>query len=107
MREKRKFWKRREKKRGEKRKEKRAGRAEREEKSHPLSSHSTSLCLSQPNSQMRGHDFGDYWLAKNFFDAVSQNDPSKILSGPRESLESHLMVFAAEKSRRKNEVVNF
>jgi hypothetical protein len=34
-----------------------------------------------------------------FLDAVSSGDRSLIRTGPRESLESHLMAFAAERSR--------
>jgi hypothetical protein len=38
---------------------------------------------------------------KNFVTAVANNDRSLILTGIDETLESHLMVFAAEESRRK------
>jgi len=52
------------------------------------------------------HGGGDYGLMRAFVDAVASNDPRHILSGPSEILESHLMVFAAETSRRENRVVN-
>jgi len=37
--------------------------------------------------------------------AVAENNPARILSGPAETLESHLLVFAAEQARRENRVV--
>ena len=40
----------------------------------------------------------------SFVSAVSTNDPQNILSGPKESLETHMMVFAAEKARQQNSV---
>lgn len=52
-----------------------------------------------------GHGGGDYRIMQRFIDAVANNDPGRIISGPRETLESHLMVFAAEKARRENKVV--
>jgi predicted dehydrogenase len=54
---------------------------------------------------MGGHGGGDYRVMDSFISAVAHNDPSQILSGPQETLESHLMVFAAEKSRRTGRVV--
>lgn len=39
-----------------------------------------------------------------FVRAVAENDPTQILSGVDETLESHLMVFAAEESRHKGSV---
>jgi predicted dehydrogenase len=48
-----------------------------------------------------GHAGGDYALMKSFVTAVAQRDPSMILSGPEESLETHLTVFAAEQARRE------
>ncbi|MEZ4663352.1 MAG: Gfo/Idh/MocA family oxidoreductase [Caldilineaceae bacterium] len=53
-----------------------------------------------------GHGGGDYGLMSAFVHAVANNDPSGLLSGPDETLESHLMVFAAEQARRENKVVN-
>ena len=53
------------------------------------------------------HGGGDYGLIEAFVNAVAENDKSKILSGPEESLESHLVTFAAEKSRRERKVIDF
>ncbi|MEN8126228.1 MAG: Gfo/Idh/MocA family oxidoreductase [Planctomycetota bacterium] len=53
-----------------------------------------------------GHGGGDYNLMKNFVTAVAQNDRSRILSGPTETLESHTLIFAAEKARIENCVVS-
>ncbi len=57
-------------------------------------------------SILGGHGGGDYGLMSAFINAVANNDPSGLLSGPDETLESHLMVFAAEQARRENRVVN-
>jgi predicted dehydrogenase len=46
-----------------------------------------------------GHDGGDFLVMGAFVDAISGGDRSLVRSGPRESLESHLMAFAAERSR--------
>ena len=53
-----------------------------------------------------GHGGGDYGLMDRFVAAVSANDRSLILSGPDESLETHRMVFAAERARREHTVVD-
>lgn len=53
-----------------------------------------------------GHGGGDEGLMAAFVHAVASGDPSAILSGPRETLESHLMVFAAEQARREGRVVH-
>ncbi len=55
--------------------------------------------------ELEEHGGGDYWLMDAFVSAVAQNDPSLILSGPEETLESHMMVFAAEKSRLEKRVI--
>ena len=46
-----------------------------------------------------GHGGGDAGLMDAFTTAVATGDPSTILSGPDESLETHLAVFAAERAR--------
>jgi len=46
-----------------------------------------------------GHGGGDFGIASVFVNAVAANDPSLITSGPDVSLESHLIVFAAERAR--------
>jgi hypothetical protein len=46
-----------------------------------------------------GHDGGDFGVVAAFVDAVAAGDPTLIRSGPHESLESHLMAFAADRSR--------
>ena len=56
-------------------------------------------------SLLGGHGGGDHFLMKAFVGAVATGDRSLILSGPEESLESHRMVFAAERARRENQVV--
>jgi predicted dehydrogenase len=53
-----------------------------------------------------GHGGGDYGLMDHFVRAVAENNPALILSGPDESLESHRMVFAAERARHANSVEN-
>ena len=62
---------------------------------------------TQAGSDTRGygHGGGDYRLMQAFVAAVATEDPSRILSGCRETLETHLMVFAAEKARLAGRVV--
>jgi len=57
------------------------------------------------NTTMNGHGYADWFLMNNFVSAVACEDHSRILSGPEETLESHLLVFAAEKARKENRVV--
>ena len=52
-----------------------------------------------------GHGGGDYNLMYQFVRALAQNDPSQILAGAEDALESHLLVFAAEKARREHTVI--
>ena len=56
-------------------------------------------------SILGGHGGGDGSLMESFVNAIANNDPSQILSGPEATLESHLMVFAAEKSRKAGRVI--
>jgi predicted dehydrogenase len=47
-----------------------------------------------------GHGGGDFGVIGAFVEAVASGDRSLICTGPRESLDSHLMAFAAERSRQ-------
>jgi len=58
-----------------------------------------------PPTKLSGHGGADYFLIRNFVFAVAKNDPSFILSGSNETLESHLSVFKAEQSRKLGTVV--
>ena len=60
-----------------------------------------ALTAGQPGS----HAGGDYGLMDAFVSAVAAGDRGLILSGPQESLESHLMVFAAEQARLESRIV--
>ncbi len=51
-----------------------------------------------------GHGGGDEGLMEAFLAAVA-GDSGQVISGPDETLESHRMVFAAERARRENRVV--
>ncbi|WP_425145223.1 Gfo/Idh/MocA family protein [Deinococcus sp.] len=53
---------------------------------------------------LSGHGGGDDGLMRAFVRAVRTGDGGAILSGPRASLESHLMVFGAEQARRAGSV---
>jgi predicted dehydrogenase len=59
-----------------------------------------------PNSPQGGHWDGDINVLKAFMYAVATGDTSRILSGARETLETHLTVFAAEQSRHEGRVVD-
>jgi len=52
-----------------------------------------------------GHGGGDWRLVANWLQAVSKNDASLLTSTIDASIESHLMGFAAEKSRKEHKVV--
>jgi len=51
-----------------------------------------------------GHGGGDDRIMAAFLAAVADDDPSTILSGPGEALDTHLAVFAAERARRNGSV---
>ncbi len=52
-----------------------------------------------PGTAGGGHGGGDFGVIGAFVDAVASGDRSLICTGPRESLDSHQMAFAAERSR--------
>ena len=47
-----------------------------------------------------GHGGGDYRLVRDFLEAVDRQDAGHLSSGIDEAFESHMMGFAAERSRR-------
>ncbi len=51
------------------------------------------------------HGQADKALAEAFVEAVARQDPSLILTGPRDSLRTHRIVWAAERARRTGTVV--
>jgi hypothetical protein len=53
-----------------------------------------------------GHGGGNSGLMDGFVRAVSSGDSATILSGPEETLETHLMVFTAERARHERRVVD-
>jgi predicted dehydrogenase len=67
-----------------------------------LSETTSEILIEQPAS---GHSGGDNALMQNFVAAVARRAPELILCGPKEALETHLTVFAAEQARRENRVV--
>ena len=53
-----------------------------------------------------GHGGGDWRLASDFVKAVSQQNPALLTSTIDASIESHVMGFMAEESRKKNKVMD-
>ena len=53
-----------------------------------------------------GHGGGDYFLMQAFVRAVATGDTAGVFSGPEATLESHRIVFAAEKSRLEDRIIH-
>jgi predicted dehydrogenase len=53
-----------------------------------------------------GHGGGDWLLAHDFVQAVAQQNPKLLTSTIEESIESHIMGFMAEESRKKNKIMD-
>lgn len=70
-----------------------------------LSDKTEEILTKLPDTRMSWHGGGDYSLMQHFVASVAKRDPSIILSGPLETLETHLTVFAAERARRENRIV--
>lgn len=62
--------------------------------------------VDNPNIRLKGHGGSDYFLMDSFVEAVLRNDKSYVLTDVEDSFRSHLIVFAAEHSRRSNSVVD-
>lgn len=63
--------------------------------------------LAADGADLGGHGGGDGRLLARFLEAVARRDPRHVLSGPAEALESHLLVFAAERARLEGRVIDF
>lgn len=57
-------------------------------------------------TEVGGHGGGDLALMDAFVSAVAEGSAGRLLSGPEETLESHRIVFAAERARREHRVVD-
>ena len=58
----------------------------------------------QDKSALDGHGGGDAGLMREWLEAIETGDPSRIITGPDETLETHLTTFAAEQSRHDGQV---
>ncbi|RNA21105.1 oxidoreductase isoform X1 [Brachionus plicatilis] len=58
------------------------------------------------NIKLDGHGGSDYYLMDSFIEACIKNDKSLVLTDFEDSFKSHLIVFAAEYSRRHNQIIN-
>ncbi len=72
-----------------------------------LSNKTEEITVEPPTTdpKLSGHGGGDYNLMLHFLKAIAAQDKNLILSGPAESLETHLTTFAAELARKENRVV--
>lgn len=57
--------------------------------------------VKQHAGSLSGHGGGDHGLARDFIQAVSRRDASLLTSSLADSMESHLIGFTAEESRRE------
>ena len=53
-----------------------------------------------------GHGGGDWRLVNDWLLAISKKDPSLLTSTIDQSIESHIMGFMAEKSRKTKKVMD-
>ncbi len=60
----------------------------------------------QANFNQSGHGGGDWGLMNNFTQAVSQNKPELLTSTITASIESHVMGFMAEESRKADRAMD-
>ncbi|XP_078616679.1 putative oxidoreductase YteT isoform X2 [Branchiostoma floridae x Branchiostoma japonicum] len=64
-------------------------------------------CAAAPSSRMGDmlHGGADFFLMDAFVKAIQSGDRSHILTGPQDTLQSHLLVFAAEQARLQDRVI--
>jgi predicted dehydrogenase len=65
---------------------------------------SLPLYAGDTSTSLTGHGGGDDGLVRDFLAALRSGDKAYVTTGPEASLASHLIVFAAEKSRRSGTV---
>ena len=58
------------------------------------------------DSALEGHGGGDHGIMRDFIRLVSSGGEEAGLTGARTSVQSHLMAFAAEKSRLESKVIH-
>lgn len=67
----------------------------------PLGGATYSVPVQEPQAKYAyNHNGGDYCLIRDFVRAVRENDPLQNRSSAAQSLQSHLICFAAEKARQ-------
>ena len=72
-----------------------------------LTDKTTEIKMDIPDdSLLSGHGGGDDGLMGNFLNAILKDEPDLILSDIQDTLESYLMVFKAELSRRNKQVIH-
>jgi len=64
-------------------------------------------CIYQPKHGTGGHGGGDLGLVRVFVEAVENGQPELLGASVSQILNSHLVVFAAERSRRDGVIINF
>jgi predicted dehydrogenase len=64
----------------------------------------TSSVVHDDNDALSGHGGGDWRLVADFVQAVAHRDPTRLTSTLAQSIESHLVAFACERSRRHGTV---
>lgn len=67
--------------------------------------HDNRLATIQLPPQEGSHGGGDHNLMLNFVETIKGNQPDAVSTGTAESLASHAIVFAAERSRREKRIV--
>ena len=61
--------------------------------------------VANDNGILSGHGGGDGGLMDSFIAAIAENKPELILTGLDDTLDSHIMTFEAERSRREGKVI--
>lgn len=56
-------------------------------------------------TSMTGHGGADFHLIDDFVKAILYDDPTYVVTGPEDTLRSHLLCFAAEESRLEGKTV--